>query len=216
MENPVGAYDETRMKMKTTADPKSLNDFMTTVQEGMDYHCAQHGIDSKTNEGAGYAFSVWVADLFMRGDERLRCDFDDAVNRGGSDLGVDIVLRDDGARQLVLVQTKFQGTGRKTKPLDADALAAFCTQHERLLSDKFRERGNAQAKALLGEYSDLFKEGCDPTPFTESGRQVLNWRLSYQQGGSHGKETVHGGANYPEAPRGGGSVVEGPERRSSL
>ena len=144
--------------MSDSSPPASLHAFLAELQEQLADITTERGLTT-SDEARGYAFSIWVASLFMQGDESLRADLDDVVNRGGGDLGCDVVLTDDANRTLIIIQTKFRGFGKKVKTVDEDALIALTRRHDDLMSPEFLAHGNEQAKELLGGYPDLAKEG---------------------------------------------------------
>ena len=145
--------------MSDSTPAPSLHAFLATLQEQLKDLAERRGINIKTHEGIGYAFSLWTADLLMRGDASLQADLDDVANRGAGDLGCDVVLIDDAGRNLIVVQTKFQGLGRKPHTLEEDGLIALSRRHDDLLSHEFLDQGNEHAKDLLGGYSELAREG---------------------------------------------------------
>jgi len=95
----------------------------------------------------------------MDSNVALQDELDDVVLRGRRDLGIDIVLRDDIDRNLILVQTKNRGCGLRPKSINVDSFRAFLASHKRLQDLNYIESGSDQARELMGSYKERVDSG---------------------------------------------------------
>ncbi len=133
--------------------------FLEQLREDLTRIAKELHLDLSKNEHAGYAFSTWYAQLLANSDASLPDDIVDNVMRGGSDLGIDVVLPDDANKTIVLAQTKFRGHGRAQKDQNPAEVEAFLRKHDQLQDHSFIGKGSKQARELLGPYTHYLKNG---------------------------------------------------------
>ncbi len=130
---------------------------VTGIQDQVKKYAAKYG---RPND-YGYGFETYTAHLFS-GEEGLGAGLDDHWEDDLSDLvlpnndrGIDVVLKDETNKRLVLVQCKYS----PRKPPDEDSLHRLVQAHDYLRDPEFMATASTALRDALGEYADAVADG---------------------------------------------------------
>lgn len=137
---------------------ETSNNFLSHLRDRVESIAKEESLDTSNYENRGYAFSIFVAEMFMQWDVALEEDIAEVVSRGPNDKQIDIILQDAGAKIIYLIQAKCKGLSNKPKPMDPEPALAFLTTHDSILDvDNIKNANNFIKDNLLDYKSQLDK-----------------------------------------------------------
>ncbi len=118
--------------------------------------CSERGWSYDNNAQRGWAFQLWVAELFCR-REGLDVSSEEAVFFN-NDCGIDIILEDQNQKRYYLIQAKVM---RPSALVDEAEVSHLCDRHRLFLDREWVKKHVTQDMQfdVLGGYEDLLKSG---------------------------------------------------------
>ena len=163
----------------------SLSDSRKEIKERLDEIAKEDELDLSIHEHRGYAFARYVSETFMAWNVALEQEVEETLSRGGKDKQVDIILRDEDAQVIYIIQAKHKGLGNKIKSISTDEkpAKAFLTLHEDLIDGTVLKTANPFVQENLIDYKDYFSRGWKARFFYVTTEKTENSDIvaSYEQ-----------------------------------
>ena len=146
------------MKEKSHQTRLSTKEFQETLREGMRLSAEKNGWNLDKDNGRGYAFQHWVAEVLCNYDQGIETDPQDAL-LFSNDLKADIVLEDTSRKHLIIAQCKYVSLS-KSRPIDEESVNDFFGRHN-FYSDRdwVEQNGSTEAQEALRDYGDKIADG---------------------------------------------------------
>lgn len=139
----------------------SVNDFKNRLKSEVDQIATNNGWNFNNPTHRGYAFQIWVAQMFCNENKGFDTAPEDATIYGASDLKADILLEDTNQKHLLIAQCKFQGISKpRQHPIDETEVNDFFNRHDLYLKREWVEsHGNILVVEQLKDYKEKIKDG---------------------------------------------------------
>jgi len=139
--------------MPGTSEKISVKEFWHLINEKLEEICRREGWNVDKATYRGYAFQIWMAEIFCAYHQGFDIPPEEAVSFQ-NDLKADIVLEDSARKHLLIAQCKYIGKTSK-RAIDDDEVTSFFSRHDRFMDRNWvREHGNEIIQDLLGDYAD--------------------------------------------------------------
>jgi hypothetical protein len=135
--------------------------FRTHLAEQVSTICAERSLNADRSTDSGFAFQIYIANLFKSATPSLETEIDEGVFRS-ADLKADIVLQDPDNKFMIIGQCKYLGSSKhaKSTPAKEDEILDFFQRHDHFTDRAWVEKhGSRQAAEALADYSEKIRDG---------------------------------------------------------
>jgi hypothetical protein len=153
----VESIEEINLEEQKTHRSLSVKEFERQLKNEVQSTAKDLGWNFDTNTERGYAFQLWVANLFSEYDQGYDTDPEDALLKA-RDLKADIILEDSTRQYLLIGQCKYVslGSGR----VNEEEINDFFHRHEYFMDREWvKAHGSKMAFEALGDYKEKMERG---------------------------------------------------------